>query len=234
MCASLKKAFWKPQHKKSFFSPHKIHLSDKRTKLSNPPRSPTLDRKQEPTWLKNSWVDLNITKRVGKLKSTHKKEGQIFFCWATTTPTCENHCLLEFQLLLHTKTCHACSACVCEIVCVCMCVCLSLSPLLVSSLSEALPLLKSCVHVFCDKFFLLGQEEKQWGVWRGEQEEKWKMGKHPNCRNWKRDFNQKAFTFHNTNPIYRKAETLKRERERERERRRGWAIASYPIIQHTT
>jgi hypothetical protein len=79
-CALLKKkAFWKPQHKKSFFSPHKIHLSDKPTKLSNPPRSPTLDRKKEPTWLKNSWVDRNITKRVGKLKSTHKKEGQIIF-----------------------------------------------------------------------------------------------------------------------------------------------------------
>jgi hypothetical protein len=25
-----------------------------------------------------------------------------------------------------------------------------------------------------------------------------------------------------------------REREREKERRRGWAIAPYPIIQHTT
>jgi hypothetical protein len=81
---------------------------------------------------------------------------------------------------------------------------------------------------------LLGQEEKPWGVWRGEQEEKWKMGEHPNCRNWKSDCNQKAFTFHNipppqqhnTDPIYRKAQTL----ERERENKRGEEVEPLPLI----
>ncbi len=127
-----KKAFWKPQHKKSFFSPHKIHLSDKRTKLSNPPRSPTLDRKKEPTWLKNSWVDLNITKRVGKLKSTHKKEGQIFFFAGV-----QQHPPVRTIACLNSNSC-----CILKpvmpaqyvYVCVCVCVSLSLSSLGVLSL----------------------------------------------------------------------------------------------------
>jgi hypothetical protein len=164
-CALLKKkAFWKPQHKKSFFSPHKIHLSDKRTKLSNPPRSPTLDRKKEPTWLKNSWVDLNITKRVGKLKSTHKKEGQIFFFAGV-----QQHPPVRTIACLNSNSC-----CILKpvmpaqyvYVCVCVCVCLSLSPLLVSSLSEALPLLTSCLHVFCDKNFVGSRRKAVRGVQR--------------------------------------------------------------------
>ncbi len=134
------------------------------------------------------------------------------------------------------------SMCMWECGYVCVCVCVSLSLLSWCPLSQRLFLFSNQVCMFSVTKTLLGQEDKQWGVWRGEQEEKWKMGQHPNCRNWKSDFNQKAFTCHNipppqqhnTNPIYRKAQTLMREREREKERRRGWAIAPYPIIQHTT
>ncbi len=162
MCTSLKKkAFWKPQHNKSFFSPHKIHLSDKRTKLSNPPRSPTLDRKKEPTWLKNSW---------GNWRAPTKKRGRFFFAEVQQHPPVRTiACLNSNSCCIPKPVMPAQYVYVRVWVCMCVCVCLSLSPLLVSSLSEALPLLKSSLHVFCDKNFVGSRRQAVRGVerWTG-------------------------------------------------------------------
>jgi hypothetical protein len=53
-----------------------------------------------------------------------------------------------------------------ECVYVCVYVSLSLSPLVVSSLPEALPLLTSCLHVFCDKNFVGSRRKAVRGVER--------------------------------------------------------------------
>lgn len=142
-------------------------LLTKSISLTSEPSSQTPQGLQH--WIENKnphgWrihgLILTWPKEWGNWRAPTKKRGRFFFCWGTTTPTCENHCLLEFQLLLHPKTCHACSVCVCERVCVCMCLCVSLS--------EALPLLTSCLHVFCDKKFVGSRRKAVRGVerWTG-------------------------------------------------------------------